>query len=139
MKYVLDTNVVIGALNGRESVTRRLDGLSAGRDEVVMSVVTVGELRYGALTSRRVAQNLARIDQMIALVGVTPVDRSVAERFAALKAHLRPRGLVKSDVDLLIAATAIELGATLVTHDRALHDGALPELQVEDWITAASA
>ncbi len=37
MKCVLDTNIVIGALNGREAVTRRLDDLSAASDEILVS------------------------------------------------------------------------------------------------------
>jgi len=134
LKYVLDTNIVIGALNRREAVTRRLDALSAQGESAAVSVLTVAELRYGALTSRRVEDNLARMERLIALLDIVAVDRSVAARFAAVKAHLKPRGLVKSDVDLLIAATALELGATLVSHDGGLNDGTIPELSVEDWL-----
>jgi predicted nucleic acid-binding protein len=49
-----------------------------------------------------------------------------------MRADLASRGIAKSDFDLLIASTAIEAGATLVTHDRALHDGSIAELRVED-------
>jgi predicted nucleic acid-binding protein len=37
-------------------------------------------------------------------------------------------------MDLLIAATALDLGATLVTNDRALLDGAISGLSVENWV-----
>jgi tRNA(fMet)-specific endonuclease VapC len=53
--------------------------------------------------------------------------------FGRLKAELRTRGIAKSDLDLLIAASALDLGATLVTHDQALLDGAIQGLAVEDW------
>ncbi|MFH0903120.1 MAG: PIN domain-containing protein, partial [Pseudomonadota bacterium] len=60
--------------------------------------------------------------------------RGIAERFADIKAALRRRGISKSDVDLLIAATALELDATLATNDQALHDGTITGLRVEDWL-----
>jgi predicted nucleic acid-binding protein len=41
---------------------------------------------------------------------------------------------VKADIDLHIAATAIEAGATLVTNDGALLDGDIDGLVVENWI-----
>jgi predicted nucleic acid-binding protein len=43
------------------------------------------------------------------------------------------QGVIKQDIDLHIAATAIEAGATLVTNDGALLDGTIPDLIVENW------
>jgi predicted nucleic acid-binding protein len=36
----------------------------------------------------------------------------------------------------MIACTALEQEATLVTHDAALKDGAIEGLAVEDWLSA---
>jgi predicted nucleic acid-binding protein len=44
------------------------------------------------------------------------------------------RGVAKGDLDILIACTALEHGATLVTNDAALKDGTIAELVVEDWL-----
>ncbi|MCP3958895.1 MAG: type II toxin-antitoxin system VapC family toxin [bacterium] len=55
------------------------------------------------------------------------------DRFGDVKAALRRRGINKSDADLLIAATALETDSVLVTDDRALHDGAIEDLEVENW------
>jgi predicted nucleic acid-binding protein len=44
------------------------------------------------------------------------------------------KGINKTDLDLLIAARALDLGAFLVTNDRALLDGAIPGLDVEHWV-----
>lgn len=41
--------------------------------------------------------------------------------------------MIKQDIDLYIAATAIDAGATLVTNDRALLDGTITGLSVENW------
>lgn len=56
------------------------------------------------------------------------------ERYAATRALLEARGIVKSDFDLLIACTAAEARATLVTSDRALLDGSIPDLHAVNWL-----
>jgi predicted nucleic acid-binding protein len=57
-----------------------------------------------------------------------------AARFGNLKQQLVSRGRVKADVDLHIAATAIDAGATLVTNDGALLAGDIEGLVAENWI-----
>ena len=57
-----------------------------------------------------------------------------AARFGTLKQELGSRGRVKADIDLHIAATAIEEGATLVTNDGALLLGDIDGLAAENWI-----
>jgi predicted nucleic acid-binding protein len=64
-----------------------------------------------------------------------PVTRPIVERYGIVRAELAARGLAKSDFDLLIACTALEHGATLVTNDGALKDGAIAGLVVEDWLS----
>lgn len=44
------------------------------------------------------------------------------------------RGRIKGDFDLVIACTAMETGAVLVTNDGALKDGSIEGLVVEDWL-----
>ena len=41
---------------------------------------------------------------------------------------------LKSDFDLVIACTALEHGATLVTNDRGLLDESIPGLRAENWM-----
>jgi predicted nucleic acid-binding protein len=53
---------------------------------------------------------------------------------ALLKAQLRIGGRLKADLDLLIAATALELGATVVTDDGDLLKGDIVGLAVENWV-----
>jgi predicted nucleic acid-binding protein len=65
---------------------------------------------------------------------VLPLDLNTARRFGVLKQSLMARGRSKADVDLHIAATAIEAGATLVTNDQALLAGDIPDLIAENWL-----
>lgn len=132
MKYILDTNTVIAAGTRGSAAHKRLRVLS--RDEIGMSAVVFGELLYGAYRSSRPAENLERVRRLGSSFDLIPVDEQIVERYGFLRADLEQRGLSKSDFDLLIAATAIENGATLVTNDRALNDGSIAGLSVEDWL-----
>jgi tRNA(fMet)-specific endonuclease VapC len=67
-------------------------------------------------------------------IEVVPVTLLVADRFGVVKAQLRARGKLKADFDLVIAATALELGATLVTNDGPLLSGDIEGLFVDNWL-----
>ena len=83
--------------------------------------------------SGRPDANRHRVERGLAPLEIVPLTLGAASHFGRLKAELRARGVAKSDLDLLIAANALDLGATLVTHDQALLDGTITGLIVEDW------
>jgi tRNA(fMet)-specific endonuclease VapC len=102
--------------------------------DVVTSLVVVGELIYGVEKSVRRPENLTAVEQQLGMLdGILPLTDGTVRIFGRLKAELERRGVIKQDADLHIAATAIEAGATLVTNDRALLDGTIPGLSVENW------
>jgi tRNA(fMet)-specific endonuclease VapC len=130
--WLLDTNIVAYALNDVGEVRPRMNQAAhAGR--VLTSVIVVAELMYGVERSARQDANRRRIERQLASLEIAPMTLGAAAHFGRLKADLRARGIAKSDLDLLIAASAIDLGATLVTHDLSLLDGAIPTLVVVDW------
>ena len=134
MIWLLDTNMLVYARNGKTPVAARLDQ-AWEQGDVVTSLLAVGELIYGAEKSARREENLAAVEQQLAMLdGVLPLTIEIVHRFGRLKADLERRGVTKQDIDLHIAATAIEAGATLVTNDRALLDGSIPGLTVENWL-----
>jgi len=123
----------VAALNGVESVLDRLADVPAG--EVGIPIVVVAELVYGACRSRRREQNLAKLRGLRDSIPILPLTDAVADRYGQVRSDLASRGIAKSDFDIVIACTALEAGATLVTHDRAMHDGSIAGLPVEDWLT----
>jgi tRNA(fMet)-specific endonuclease VapC len=135
VKFLPDTNIFIAALNGNPAVQLRLNQLSAN-DSLLLSASVLAELRFGALGSARVEANLAKVERLSELCVFVAVGRGAAERFAHIKSWLSSRGLTKSDADLLIAATALEEDAALVSNDRALRDGSIPDLATEDWLSS---
>jgi tRNA(fMet)-specific endonuclease VapC len=131
--WLLDTNMLVYARNGVAPVVARLDKVWE-QGEVVTSLLVVGELIYGVEKSRRREGNLAAVEEQLAMLdGILPLTDAIVRRFGRLKAEMGRRGVIKQDVDLHIAATAIEAGATLVTNDGALLDGTIPGLIAENW------
>ena len=133
MIWLLDTNIVIHALNGVPTVRDRLNA-AADNDRIVTSTIVVAELIYGAECSTRCEENRRGIQQKLSQLEVVPVTPAIAGRFGVVKAQLRLRGRLKADFDLMIAATALELGATLVTDDGDLLGGDIAGLIVANWI-----
>jgi len=131
--WLLDTNTIIYAQYVGGRVRERLDEVSQ-RGRVVTSVVVIAELFYGAAKSARPEANRRKVEEVIRAVEVVPITIRSAARFGALKQDLGTRGRVKADIDLHIAATAIEEGATLVTNDGALLAGDIEGLVAENWI-----
>jgi tRNA(fMet)-specific endonuclease VapC len=132
VRYVVDTNIAIAMLAQRQPVVERLSNVAPA--ELGLSVLVIAELLFGARRSARVRENVARVQALEAQFPVLPVTRPIVERYGVMRADLAARGLAKSDFDLLIACTALEHGATLVTNDGALKDSAIAGLTVEDWL-----
>lgn len=130
--WLLDTSVLIDALNGVASVRQRLNQVATD-DRLLASVLVLAELLYGVECSTRKEDNLRRLREELALFEVVPVTEGAAVHFARVKAGLRRQGVTVGDVDLLLAATALDFGATLVTHDSDLLDHPIAGLRVERW------
>lgn len=83
-----------------------------------ISVVTIAELRAGALGRRWGARRQELLEDHLRSYLVLPIDAAIAEWWARLKVSCAERGHGESDNDLWIAATAARHGIPLATLDR---------------------
>jgi tRNA(fMet)-specific endonuclease VapC len=104
--------------------------------DVGIPLLVVAELLFGAEKSARRDENRSRIQRLTESLRMLPLGLAIVRRYAAVRLDVERRGRSKSDFDLMIACTALEHEATLVTHDAALNDGAIDGLLVEDWLSA---
>jgi len=126
-RYLLDTNVAIRVLNQEVDLGARIGtGL-----ETFLCLTVVGELYFGAEKSRKAVANRAKIDRLIELCPLAPLDLVTAGRYGALKEALRQKGRPIPENDLWIAACALQHGLILATRDR--HFEQVAELQIEGW------
>ncbi len=105
-------------------------------EELAITATSVGELVHGAVKSQYPANNLARLDVMLAALTILPFDEWSARRFGDLKARFEQAGTVISDFDLQIASIAIEYKGVLVTHNQKhfMRLTNLSDLTLEDWL-----
>ena len=127
--FMLDTDTVSFALRGVGAVAPRL--LEQKRSELCTSAITVAELRFGAY--KRASRKIANaIDAFLSGVDVLPFDNAAAERFGSIAATLSKEGEPIGQMDTLIAAHALSVGATLVTNNER-HFSKVPGLRIENW------
>lgn len=115
--YLLDTNICIYIRDQRpEHVLRRFRELRPG--EAALSVITYGELLYGASKSTQRTAAIERLRELMSLLPALPLPESAGEAYGAVRADLEARGELIGNNDLWIAAHAIASGLTLVTNNQ---------------------
>lgn len=133
--FCLDTNIVIGIINGRATATERRFRETVGRAPLMLSAVVMFELRYGYAKSDRRSRMDALLETFLAPgVEVLPFDAEDAAEAGDIRAALEAQGTPIGPYDLLIAAQARRRGAALVTLNRREFER-VPGLIVTDWAT----
>lgn len=131
MRYLLDTNVCIEILRGRNpSLKQRLE--SAGFDQLRLCSIVWAELHCGACLLVNPEQEKQRIKVAFGGWPRLPFDDAAAERYGEIRAQLQRAGRLIGANDLLIAATALANGLTLITHNTDEFKR-IEGLVVEDW------
>jgi predicted nucleic acid-binding protein len=103
--------------------------------QVFLAAVTVAELRYGALVADWGDERRRRLEQSIAAATAVPVSDSLLTTAAELRHACRQTGHALHEPvhanDLWIAASAVHIGAPLLTADAVFED--VPELSLHRW------
>lgn len=130
LRYMLDTNAVSRMIRQPASaLARRVAALEEG--SFAISVIVVAELRYGA-EHRGSARLTQQLETVLAAIDVLPLEEPAARHYGAIRSALERIGRPIGHNDLLIAAHARALGATLVTNNVG-EFRRVPDLAVEDW------
>lgn len=126
-EIALDTSIAVRFLNGDTAITERVLTLP----EIVLPMVTVGELLFGADNSTRPLQNLPRYLEFISACVAIPLGRQTATTYARTRLALKRKGRPIPMNDVWIAAQCIEHDWILVTDDSDFNyvDG----LMLERW------
>ena len=130
----LDTNIVIGIVNGRSSSLRHRLGeqMRAGMT-VALPAIALFEMRYGFAKSNRRAENERLLERFLGLgVNILPFDAEDAIHAGDIRADLESKGTPIGPYDCLIAAQARRRGATLVTANVGEFER-VPGLIVVNW------
>ena len=132
LRYMLDTNICIYLMRHHPpQVVERFAHCDYG--DVVMSSITLAELRFGALVSPQRAKDGRALAGLLEDVPALPFEDRAAAAYAAVRAAAPER---RDALDRLIAAHAIAADCVLVTNNEA-DFRAYAGLALENWVTSA--
>lgn len=130
MAYLIDTDIIIYSLKNNVAAHKWM--IKNQNVPKYISVVTYGELIYGARKSKHPEKNLATANRIAELFPIVDINKNVMEIFGEIKAKLENIGNSIADMDLLIAATSIYMNLSLVTNNKK-HFNRIDDLILEDW------
>lgn len=130
MAFLIDSDIIIYSTKGNKVVQDRFTENKQVPKSI--SVITYGELLYGARRSDHVEKNLAVVHRIKELFPILDVDKAVIETFSILRSEARRSGDNLDDMDLLIASTALTNNLTLVSNN-IRHFSKIKGLRLENW------
>jgi len=127
-RLILDTGVLISSERSGTGPSALADDALADDDDVVIAAITVAELRTGVelATERHRDRRAAFVERVIQTLPVEAYDATTAAAHARLLAHVHRSGARPGAHDLIVAATAVVAGRTIITTDRGAHFAELP-------------
>ena len=128
--FLIDTDIIIYSLKNNKNVIRNFNLYS--QEPKAVSIITIGELLYGAYKSQRKIENLGKVHRIADIFPVIELSMTIIDAFAHLKADLTTKGIVIDEFDLLIGATALSMNYSIVTNNEK-HFNKIPDLKIINW------
>jgi tRNA(fMet)-specific endonuclease VapC len=131
-RYLLDTNICIYIQRRKpQEVLVHFQKIKPG--DAAISVITWGELLYGAEKSQHRKKVLQLLEEFIAFVPVLPMPENAGKTYGAIRASLESSGKPIGNNDLWIAAHAKASALTVVTNNEKEFKR-IPGLKVLNWV-----
>lgn len=133
-KYILDTCTWIEFFHERNGVKEHVDGIDP--DQIFASEITLAELTYGAINSGDYERHIKEPQWLRQYITVFPIS-DVFEEYGQIRCALKK---IKKDIDqkigqfdMLIGATALHYGLTVVT-DNVKDFSLMPGVKCVNWV-----
>jgi tRNA(fMet)-specific endonuclease VapC len=116
VRYLIDTDWVIHYLNGHPGIVERIQHLSV--EGLALTFISLAELYEGVFYSRDPQQSEHGLQAFLRGVELLAMDDAITRIFGRERGRLRAQGKTIGDFDLLIGATALHHGLTVLTNNR---------------------
>ena len=133
MTFLLDTNAFSDLMREHPKMDARLAKVSSLHRAVICPVVR-GEIRYGIERlpqGKRREELKTKAAKLFAILPCEPMPEVAGDHYARVKLTRQRKGLALDENDLWIAATALALGAVLISRDSDFQQ--IDRLRVENW------
>jgi tRNA(fMet)-specific endonuclease VapC len=131
-KALLDTNIISAFMKGNPKVIDSLSHYIKRHQQLSLSIIT----HYELLRGLKAIGNDKRIAALQAFMGqceIIPLTQPIIEIAAEIYATLKNKGILIEDADILIAATALHKGMSVVTGNLE-HFKRVKGLKISNWL-----
>jgi tRNA(fMet)-specific endonuclease VapC len=127
MRYLLDTDWIINLLAGKEDAEEKIQRLDP--EDIGISLVTVAEIYESAYNFANPGAHIQIFRSFLKNFQLVNLSLPIIEKFAEVRAHLRRKGQMISDIDIFLAATALHHDLVVLTYNKK-HFERIPDLRV---------
>lgn len=134
IRYLLDTDIASYVIKSRSpALESRL--VTIPKEVVAVSVITRAELMYGLQRLSQAHQMHQGVERFLRTVRALPWDDLAADNYAVIRHQLTSSGQLIGELDMMIAAHAMALGAVLVTNNTRHYQRIPLPLKIENWVS----
>jgi tRNA(fMet)-specific endonuclease VapC len=132
MLHMLDTDIASYIIKGRfPNIEARLSTIEPSM--VCLSVITRAELLYGLKRLPSGHRLHIGVRQFLKIVRVLPWDWEAADFYAEIRHQLTTSGQPIGEMDMMIAAHSLAIGAVLVTNNTRHFQQISAALMLQNW------
>jgi tRNA(fMet)-specific endonuclease VapC len=117
--YLLDTNMVSYIVTGKSHAARETATALTPDDICCISTISEAEIQYGLAKRPNATEFRSLMDGFLASIRILPWNGDEAYHYGLVRAKLQNAGTPLGNLDMMIAAHAVAIGAVLVTNDKA--------------------
>jgi tRNA(fMet)-specific endonuclease VapC len=119
VRRLLDTDAYASLKRG----TKEIENLVREADELIFSLVVLGELLFGFHDGGRFRKNVEELEEFLAhpRVSLLGITKTTADRFGRIAVALKRQGTPIPMNDIWIAAQALENGCEVISEDAHFH------------------
>jgi predicted nucleic acid-binding protein len=127
MRYILDTDWIINLLAGKKDAEERIQQFDP--EEIVVSLVAVAEIYESAYNFANPEAHIKTFRSFLSNFQLLNLNLPIIEKFAEVRAHLRRKGQMISDFDILLGATALHYDLIFLTYNKK-HFQRIPDIKI---------
>ncbi len=131
MKYLLDTNICIYVINGRDKkIIPKIQKI--GFENIFISSITIAELEYGIANSSKPIESRIALLEFLLPFDILDFTAECCPHYGKIRKTLKTKGVLIGNMDLLIASIALARKLIVVTNN--LHEfERVPDLKSVNW------
>jgi tRNA(fMet)-specific endonuclease VapC len=127
MRYILDTDWIINLLAGKKDAEERIQQFDP--EEIVVSLVAIAEIYESAYNFANPEAHIQTFRSFLSNFQLLNLNLPIIEKFAEVRAHLRRKGQIISDFDILLGATALHYDLIVLTYNKK-HFERIPDIKI---------